>query len=85
MWQPSKPVVYGLGLFVTAHPIAACYGRADSPDALLAPPPIAALMVPISSGSVSVVHVRFAAADAITDDRYPVADWKHDQVTIRSS
>src|SRR5665811_482250 len=45
MWEPSKPLVYGVGTFFVAHYVGAGYGRPHAPDDLLQPPPLAAVVL----------------------------------------
>ena len=75
MWQPPKPLVYGVGTLFVTHYLAAGYGDPRAPDDLLQPPPLAAVVLNASAtGSVSGVNITISdVVNPITDDLHSVA------------
>jgi hypothetical protein len=74
MWQPSKPLVYGVGTFFVSHYLAAGYGNPHAPDDLLQPPPLAAVVMnSTGTGSISTINFTLSVVDPITDDNRSVA------------
>jgi hypothetical protein len=72
MWQPSKPTIDGTGLFVVGHCALAGYGDIRALDNLLQPPPLAAVVMPASSGSISSAILTYGSVNAITDNRVSI-------------